>query len=243
MLELSERQKKILKAIIEEYIETGEPVGSETLEKKFSLGICPATIRNEMVKLVDMKYLRQPYTSAGRAPTALGFKYYIDSLMEEKKMSVAEEVAARESVWDYRFQFDRLLHELTRALAQQTRTLAISMTAEGDIYSAGYANVLDMPEFFDIDVTRNVLALVDEVKKLETLFEKAFGEDPIHIILGEELEQDSLRPCGFVFTHFNTGNDKSGTLGIIGPSRLNYAKVIPIIRYYGGLLQELQRNW
>lgn len=243
MAELTERQAKILKEIVEEYMETAEPVGSLTIEKKYSLGVSPATIRGEMVKLTKMGYLQQPHTSAGRAPTSVGFKFYINKLMEEKKLSVTEEVSAREALWDCRFEFDHLMREVTRALAERTRSLAVAATNEGEVYSAGYANILDMPEFFDIDVTRTVLSLLDEGKKLQLLFEKAFGEDPIHVLLGEEFGQEYLTPCGLVFTHFEAGSKKKGTLGVIGPSRLNYPRVIPQVRYFGELIDEITKNW
>ena len=82
MVELTERQIQILKAIIEEYIETAEPVGSQTLDKKYNLGISPATIRNEMVHLTENQFLKQPHTSAGRIPTAAGMKFYVKQLMK-----------------------------------------------------------------------------------------------------------------------------------------------------------------
>lgn len=243
MADLTERQTKILKAIVEEYIETAEPVGSETLEKKYSLGISPATIRNEMTALTKEGFLRQPHTSAGRVPTPTGFKLYINQLMEEKKPSVTEEVAAKEAVWDYRHEFDRLMREATRALASQTESLAVAATQSGDVYSAGYAHILDMPEFFDIDVTKTVLNLLDEFKSLQSLFEKSYGEDPIHVLLGEDLGQEFLQPCGMVFTHFEAGPKHSGSIGVIGPCRLNYPAVIPTIRYFGELINEMAKNW
>src|SRR4030042_824607 len=135
MVELTERQAKILKSVIEEYVETAEPVGSETLEKKYSLGVSPATIRNEMAALTETGFLRQPHTSAGRVPTPTGFKIYIDRLMEEKKPSVTEEVAAKEAIWDYRHEYDRLLREATRALANPNQALAVVATKGGAGYS------------------------------------------------------------------------------------------------------------
>ncbi len=142
MAELTERQIKILKSVIEEYMESAEPVGSETLEKKYELGVSPATIRNEMVALTEMKYLRQPHTSAGRVPSKEAFKFYVDQLMEEKKLSVADEVAAKEKVWDARFDFDKLMHQATKALAERSRALAVAATKKGDVYHSGYARVL-----------------------------------------------------------------------------------------------------
>lgn len=244
MTDLTERQIQILKTIIEEYIETAEPVGSETIEKKYpQLGISPATIRNEMLKLTKMGYLRQPHTSAGRLPTPTGLKFYIKELMKTKELSVAEEVAVKEKIWDYRYEFEKLLREATRALAEKTRTLSLATTEEGDIYYSGVAQILEMPEFYDIDLTKTVLSLLDRFDYLSNLFSRATGEEDIHILLGEELEGEYLEPCGFVFTHYQGGSKHSGVIGIIGPVRLNYPSVIPIVRYFGNLIAEIGRNW
>ncbi|HUS52079.1 MAG TPA: hypothetical protein VMX77_01280 [Candidatus Bathyarchaeia archaeon] len=242
MSELTDRQTKILKAIIEEYMKIAEPVGSEALEKKHELGVSPATIRNEMIALTKEGYLKQPHTSAGRTPTPTAFKFYVSTLMKEEKLSVAEEVAAKEKVWDARYDFDKLMQEVTRALAERTRALAVAATKEGDVYHAGYANILEAPEFYDIDVTRTVLSMLEEVQSLLGLFEKSFGEEPIHLLIGEELGYDFLEPCGMVFTHFEAGPERSGSLGVIGPSRLYYPRIIPTVRYFGNLIEELAKG-
>ena len=243
-MELTERQIKILKAVIEEYIENGEPVGSEVLEKKYELGVSPATVRNEMAKLIELGFLKQPHTSAGRLPTKEAFRFYVDRLMEEKRLSVVDEVAAREKVWDSRFNFEHLMHHVVKALADQTRSLALAVTKDGEIYHAGYANILDMPEFFDIDVTRTVLTMLEEVKQMNHLFEKTFDttDNPVHLLFGNELGYDFLEPCGLVFINFNVGGKKSGSLGIISSNRLNYAFVIPTVRYFGKLVEELSSS-
>ena len=242
MVQLSERQKNILRAVVEEYIEIAEPVGSEMLEKKHSFGVSPATIRHEMASLTKEGYLKQPHTSAGRTPTPAGFKLYIDQLMEEKKMSVAEEVAAKENVWDWRHDFSRLVREATRSLAEQTRYLAVSATDEGDIYHAGYSNILDMPEFYDIDVTKTVLSMLDKLETLQALFGKSHSDAPVKILLGEEMGYDYLEPCGMVFTQFQTPRHK-GSVGIIGPSRFDFARVIPVVRHYGEMLSQILKDW
>jgi heat-inducible transcriptional repressor len=239
MTELTERQTKILKAIIEEYIENGEAVGSEVLEKKYELGVSPATIRNEMAKLIEAGFLKQPHTSAGRVPTKEAFRFYVDRLMEEKKLSVVDEVAAREKVWDSRFDFDHLMHQAVKALAKQTRSLALATTKEGEVYHAGYANILEMPEFYDIDITRTILSMLEEVNQIHRLFEKSFDENPVHLLFGNELGYDYLEPCGMVFTNFEAGPKKSGSLGIISSNRLNYPLVIPTVRYFAKLIEEL----
>ena len=242
MSELTDRQTKILKAIIEEYMETAEPIGSETLEKKYELGVSPATIRNEMICLTTEGFLKQPHTSAGRIPTKSAFKLYVNQLMEEKKLSVADEVAAKESVWDARFDFDKLMHEAVRGLAQRTRSLAVAITNDGQLYHSGYANILDIPEFFDIDITRTIFSFLDEIERLKQLFSRSFDQGPVHLLMGDELGFDFLEPCSMVFTNFEAGEKRSGSLGVIGSNRLNYAVVIPTLRYFANLIEELEKG-
>src|SRR5690554_6516245 len=113
-MELSERRRQLLKAIIDEYIESAEPVGSEFIVEKYSLGVSPATVRNEMVALTQSGYLKQPHTSAGRIPTSLGLKTYINELMKEADLPVKDEVTIKESLWEQRFQFHKLLRQAAR---------------------------------------------------------------------------------------------------------------------------------
>src|SRR3989304_9438753 len=138
---LSARQIQILKLLIDEYIETAEPVGSEALDKKYNLGVSPATIRNEMATLIKAGFLKQLHTSSGRVPTPKAIKLYIDQLMVEKQMSLAEEVKAKEDVWDARGDMDSLLEEATHALSQYTKSMAIATVSDSDkIWHAGYCN-------------------------------------------------------------------------------------------------------
>src|SRR3989344_1810633 len=104
MSDLSDRQKDLLKAIIEQFVKSGEPVGSEVIDRNHNLGVSPATIRNEMVHLTEMGYLKQPHTSARRIPTSMGFRLYIAELMKEKDMPVAAEVSIKEHLWQQRYQ-------------------------------------------------------------------------------------------------------------------------------------------
>lgn len=241
-LPLTDRQTQLLKAIIEEYTTTAEPVGSVTLEKKYSLGISPATIRNEMVALTKSGFLNQPHTSAGRTPTPMALKYYVRELIKEDEMSVADEVAVKEKVWDMRFEVNRFLREITHVLADKTQTLAVACTSKGDLFHAGHAHILNNPEFYDIDVAREVLSMIDEFNRLNSIFSKATGDEPIHVLVGDDLDNQFFQSLGLVFTDFKT-QDLSGSLGIIGPSRLNYPSIIPTIRYFGNLVSEISQNW
>lgn len=239
--DLTPRQVTILKAVIEEYVATAEPVGSETLDKKYNLGVSPATIRNEMVRLTDMKLLKQPHTSAGRSPTPEAMKFYVEHLMKAKDMSVAEEISVKEKIWDYRQEVDKLLREATRTLASNTKALAITATKDGDLYISGTANILDMPEFYDYELTHALFAALDQVGFWWELVEHQ--PDTVDILLGDEFGgRGILRECGFVFNKFQTPHI-SGMIGVVGPSRLNYPKLVPVVKYMGGLIRELSTNW
>ena len=240
---LTDRQVQILKTIIEEHIQTGQPVGSETLDKKYNLGISPATIRNEMVQLTEQGFLNQPFTSAGRIPTPTALKFYIRQLMDEKDLSVADEVAVKEKIWDYRFEIDRLLREATRVLASKTNSIAVAITDQGEVYHAGYAHILDMPEFYDIDVTKAVLSTIDDIERMQTIFSHSFEDDSIQVLLGDDLGVELMQPCGVVFTSFKAGDKIKGNLGIVSSSRIDYPYVVPIVRYFGKLINEIAQNW
>lgn len=242
MHHLTQRQIEILRAIIEEYIETAEPVGSETLEKKHNLSASPATIRNEMVKLADMGYIKKPHSSAGRVPTPTGMKFYVRELMKEKELSTVEEVKLKAQVWDYRDRMQRFMKEVTKTLAEKTGVLAIVTTNEGDIYCSGYANILDMPEFYDIDITKNLLAAIDEYEYFRELFSSTPDDEEIHILLGEDLGSRLRGPYGFVYTHYQTPTNLAGEIGVIGPVRLNYTSIVPTVRYFADLIEEISRS-
>ena len=244
MHNLTQRQIEILKSIIEEYIESAEAVGSETIEKKHNLSASPATIRNEMVKLSEYGYIKKLHTSAGRVPTAQGLKFYVKELMKEKELSTVEEVAIKEKTWDYREKMQRFLKEATKSLAARTNALAIATTNDGDIYCSGYANILEMPEFFDIDVTKTLLVALDEYDCFDNIFSGVSGDSTdIHVLIEDELGSGLQGPYGFIFTEYITSMKGGGRVGVLGPARLAYTSIIPTVRYYGEMIGESAKGW
>lgn len=237
MYDLTQRQIEILKQIVKEYIDTASPIGSETLEKKYDLGVSPATIRNEMAAMIEKGYLAKPHTSAGRIPTSKAMKLYVNELMKEKELSVAEEVEAKETIWDVRAKEAELLRTATKRLAQKTGTLAVATTSGGDFFCSGYSNILEMPEFYDIDVTKNLLQLLDNASNFDTIAGRI--EEKFAVVLGEDLEIELFRPYGFVFSKFHTKGNHDGTIGIVGPARLRYEQIVPVVRYYGALIEDI----
>lgn len=237
---LTSRQTQILKTIIDEYIATAEPVGSEALDKKYNLGVSPATIRNEMVALTKLNFLKQPHSSAGRVPTPVAMKFYINQLMDEKQMSVVDEVKAKEEVWDSRDDIDELMDEATHALASRTRSLAVAALKDKKdrFWQAGHTYIFQNPEFSNIMACQNLFSIFEEFDKLDRLFFGYEPTSPLEVFFGEELGIPELAPTGIVSTHFNI-RGKKGSLSIIGPARANYGTVIPILRYFGNMIEEV----
>ena len=197
-----------------------------------------------MAVLTHQGFLHQPHTSAGRVPTPVALRFYVDHLMQEKRLSVADEVSSKERVWDQRNDFDRLMRQASLVLAEKTKNLSIAITDQGDIYYAGVANILDTPEFFDIDVTKTVLSLLDQESRLKQLFfDRNYGQDPVHIVFGSDLGWPYFEPVGVAFTYFSSGQGHRGSLAVIGPCRLNFPYVIPTLRYFSQLISQLNGNW
>ncbi len=244
MVDITSRQVNILKAIVEEFIEAAKPVGSETLEKKYNFGVCPATLRNEMSKLTQMGYLQKSHSSAGRAPTSMGLKYYVRELMSPRKLSVSEEVGVKEKIWDFQHDFAALLREATKELSRRSRRMALATTSQGSLFFAGVANLLDEPEFWDIDVARFTLRLIDDpdfwLRITESIFSSSQEEEMPHLLIGHDLGEEFLESCGMIFQDYESGPYR-GIIGVIGPARQRYNEVFPLINYFAQLLSEVGR--
>lgn len=234
----SGRQTQILKAIVDEYIETTEPVGSEPLEKKYNLGVSPATIRNEMAALTRLGYLKQSHTSSGRIPTPNGMKFYINSLMEEKALSLADEVRAKEEVEKTSGDIHEVLEEATHALADATKNLSFSATDDGRSWYAGAANIFSSPALCDFGTCSSLFSFLEETERIRRLFfEREVPPSPIEVLFGEETGLPDLDPIGIVASRFESPKG-NGAFGVIGPVGLRYDFVIPTLRYFKGLVEE-----
>ncbi|QQG44640.1 MAG: hypothetical protein HYW86_01880 [Candidatus Roizmanbacteria bacterium] len=243
MEDLTQRQIEILRSIIQEYTLGGEPVGSEILEKKYKLGVSPATVRNEMVELSKKGYLKKTHFSSGRVPSAKGFRFYIKHLMKEKEMSTVDEVAYKNSVWDERNETHRLLSQATKVLAARTGLLSLTATVAGDLYYSGVSNLLDKQEFLNLNLSRSLFGLLDELNYWEKVLNRCVKVDEdILYMLGEEDFNDPLfEPCASVFAEFESGNIK-GIIGVVGPKRMYYEVITPQIRYFSDLIEKLINN-
>ena len=129
--ELDERKRKILKAIIQTYLETGEPVGSRTISKYTDLNLSSATIRNEMSDLEEMGYILQPHTSAGRIPSDKGYRLYVDELMREKEQEVAD---IKNMVIEKTDRMEKVLQQVVKVLASSTNYATLMVSSRSIIW-------------------------------------------------------------------------------------------------------------
>lgn len=240
MDDLTNRQTEILKVLITEYTETGEPIGSEILEKKYKLGVSPATIRNEMVQLAKKGYLKKEYFSSGRLPSAKGFRFYIKNLMKEKTLTTTDEVSYKNSIWDERENLDKLLSHAVKVLADRTGLLSLAATNTGELYYAGVGNLLGIQEFLNLELSRSLFERLDEMKYWVKVLDRMNAlEDDIYFMLGEEDFSDPiLESCASIFGDFSEGN-LQGLIGVVGPKRMQYEILTPQVKYFSHLIGDI----
>ncbi len=241
-MDITTRQIDLLKAIVQEYVSSTSPVGSQTLVEKYNLKVSPATVRNEMAELIEKGFLEMKHTSSGRVPTTIGFRFFVDQLMEEAELPILQEVAVKQKLWPSRFEFEKMLRQAALALADLTKKLAITTTSDGHMFHAGSVNVLEQPEFWEIDVAKSALSLLDNHEILHALFDKTHSDRDVKVLIGDEIGLNNLHTCSLVFAPYIAGR-RSGAVCILGPARMEYDQIVPAVRYTKGLLEELGANW
>ncbi len=221
-------------------MDSPKPVGSTYLVQKYNLGCSAATVRNEMADLINQGFLEMVHTSSGRVPTSMAYRYFLQELLEEEEMPVLQEVAIKQQIWPARYEIHKLLRELVSVLSEFTKELTIATTDEGFVTYAGAVNMLDDKEFWDIEVAKAALHLVDSFELLNDVLKKpAYGQErEVHCLIGEDLPGEALAPCSIATTRFATPKN-SGHIAILGPARMDYEKIIPSIRYAKNLVEEL----
>lgn len=240
MEDLTVRQIEILKYIVLEYTETGHPVGSEVLEKKYRLGVSPATIRNEMVTLAETGYLKKSHFSSGRVPSAKGYRYYIKHIMQEKQLSTIDEVTYKNSLWDSRTHVYKMLSMGTKILADKTGLIAISATNTGDLYYAGVGSLFDNMEVVDMATAHRVCDILDTFSFWQQVMQRFFATNQdVFYMLGEEDFADPIfEPVASIMSDFRIG-EVQGLIGLIGPKRMKFDVFIPQVRYFSHLLEDI----
>ena len=226
----NKRREEILEMIIDRYIESAEPVGSRAISRK--LGLSSATIRNVMSDLEDEGYITHPHTSAGRIPTDKGYRYYITTLMHRKNLN-ERVVKLVEAQYHQRVQnLGDVLEKTSHLISSLTNYVGVTMMPGIEkLYLDGASHLMEQPEFQDISKLHNLFrCLEDRVSILKVLCDSP-DDDRLTIHIGKENKSSSLSDCSIVTRGYKIKGRASGKLGVIGPKRMVYERVIPMVEY------------
>jgi heat-inducible transcriptional repressor len=332
---LSDRKRKVLQAIIEEYINTAEPVSSNAISKNYGLDYSSATIRNEMATLEKNGYLEKTHTSSGRVPSEKGYRFYVDELLKDDNISLEEIKYISSKLENKVNEIDDLTKITSSTISEVTHYTAVSigpkvtsqkiseikfillgsrmlmaviltdsgmvketiikfeeditenqvqtlnymfnnklkgellekidkpfeeylidemkysvkvirpiieqikkvLAEENQIYLEGANRAFDLPEFNSLDVAKNFINVLDTKELMADMLNTGFAKD-INVYIGEENEKDELKDFSIVTFKHKVGDKDLGTIGIIGPKRMDYSKVISVMKYISKKLNE-----
>lgn len=238
-MNLSERQKQILFAIIEEYAEVASPVGSVTLAKVFD--VSPATIRAEMAKLEEMGLIASPYTSSGRIPTDAGYRYYVNTLSEDNnpnnKLRLNSNsdrgMHALEVRINSQSRSETAIRAAVDSLVELTGNLGLATIGE-QLYLAGISRLFTQPEFLDTAKVQSVAKLLDN---LEPWLREAAPLEPLNIFIGRENPIGKNSEVSLIISKFRSPFSDKSYIGVLGPTRQNYGRVMMLVRRAGAMLE------
>jgi len=224
------RHEEVLAIIVKHYVETAEPVGSRFVSRQ--LGLSSATIRNVMADLEDLGFITHPHTSAGRTPTDKGYRYYIDSIMRVK---VINEHIVRSINDEYNRTLRSLedfLERTSHLLSSITNYVGITLLTQYDkLYLDGASHIIAEPEFKDLKKLHNLLKSLEEKTDLLNLLSNDIQDERLTIHIGKENHFSCFGECSVVTRGYKVKGKVSGRLGVIGPKRMVYEKVIPTIEF------------
>ena len=236
-MEITERQKKILSQIIEEYAETASPVGSVMMAKLFD--VSPATIRAEMARLEALGLIAQPHTSAGRVPTDAGYRFYVNNLEKAGEATVEPSIDRSAHVLEVRVssqsRADAAIRGAVDSLVELTGNLGLA-TIGGQLYLSGISRLFTQPEFGD---TRRVQSVAKLLDNLEPWLREAAPGEPLNIFIGQENPIGKNSEVSLIISKFRSPFSDKSYIGVLGPTRQNYSRVMALVRRAGNMLEEI----
>jgi heat-inducible transcriptional repressor len=229
---ITERQEQLLNTIVEEYINSAQPVSSQWLEKKYDFGICPATIRNEMQELTSGGFLCQPHTSAGRVPTDKGYRFFVNRWFEKEHFELDEDFEMpKEEIPDI-FKF---IQSLTKNLALASSAISLSYLKKKKIlWKEGWEEIFKEPEFREKDYLIN---FVEFLKNFEENLREIKINSKIKIYIGRENPFSKAEDFSIILSGCRFPNEEKGVISILGPKRMSYNRNIGLINSLRKLLE------
>jgi transcriptional regulator of heat shock response len=230
--------------VVAQYIVTGEPVGSRTVAKTSGLNLSPATIRNLMLDLEERGFLSQPHTSAGRIPTDLGYRYYVNYLMRSRQLTVKEDTIINEGLKSIHHDVEDALHQTLKVLSHllEYASVVATLNDKTRVYSSGFSHMLKQPEFSDINYTRQLMETIEEEELMADIVREYTTEKGITIRIGGENSFKEIKHCSVVMSSYEMKDEASGGIGVIGPTRMSYARVASILDNLSRRLENIMED-
>lgn len=241
-MKVSNRQYKILKYVITEFLKTAEPVGSQTIFKKYKINASPATLRYEMCRLANDGFLYKEHSSSGRIPTTIALRLFLNEMLKEEEIEPAIKAKIKEELFQKRFDKVSLIKKSVKTLSNISKQFAIAMLNE-ITFMHGLSYWLENRELNDIDLLQKIIDVIESETLLEKLFKKFGKKSRLTILIGEETGISPLKACSIIFSQFCFYKNETGYIGVIGPRTLNYQKVIPAVKMLSSFFESLTSGW
>lgn len=225
-MQLSFRQKQVLKTIVEEYVKHSEAIGSSHVVEMLAEPVSSATIRNVMAELTDFGLLAQPHTSAGRIPTEAGFKAYIEMMMREQKELSAKQQAVLAAHFKKLKNLQERFKEAARMLSELSGSVGLLIDDQDKVYMSGLSNLPKLPEFRDEEFGCDFMEMLENPTESFKPLLKQATQQP-QVVLGK---------TSIVITKF--GPDGKKVISVVGPMRMPYGKTLPMMEYIKKILNE-----
>ncbi len=247
-MKLTNRQRKIINAVVKEYVKSAHPVSSKLLKKKYKFEVSPATLRNEMKELTDKGYLFQPHTSAGRVPADKSYRFFVNHFLEKEfQNKKREQPKKKEDVFEMSQEFEKevkdihkFVRTLTKKLAHFSSSLAICYLLEEEIMlREGWNEIFKEPEFKNSDFSSQFIDMVDILEKsFEDLPFENGRYDRIKIYIGKEVPFSKKSEFSVIVSRCSFSKIQEGFLTLLGPKRMAYPKNISLMNSVIKLLEE-----
>lgn len=232
---IDERKQKVLQIIVEDYVNSAEPIGSKAVTEKHRLEASPATIRFDMADLEKKGFIKKPHTSAGRIPSDKGYRFFIDQIMEIEDLARKHTELIRARI--EKAERDSLLEVVGNILSDLSGNTSIVITSDkhNNIYVSGISRMLRQPEFNMSQQICDVVETIEHHSAISGLLNEYTEEkEDLSIHIGEENRCKALKKCSVAATPFK----ERGIISIVGPTRMDYKKVSAILRYFADILEE-----
>ena len=238
--EYKSRKDKILAIVVDEYIKNVSPVSSNLIVNTYHLDVSPATVRNILSELEEEGFLTHPHTSAGRVPTQRGYRYFVDKLMHEIQLLKGEKERIQSEYKQGMKELETLLEKTSQVISDITHyTSIVSVDGRGDkLYFKGLSHMVGFPEFQDFAKMKDILRALEEKEHILEIINRNL-EEKIQFYIGSEIAYRDIDGCSLAVSSFKKANGPSGRIAVLGPTRMDYERVVSALKYFSKLISDI----